>query len=182
MTQNHQANPTPPVQPADLDVTQLTPAPLQMEGEFIFHAPATTVFDAVTDPQNIASWFPTLYDGSTDHSRSENAGNWGAGSKRYCQTRLMGTLNETILHWDYPRAYAYNVKNWTMPIKDHCAVMLVEPLGPSQSRFIWRQYYTPIGLFLKYAFPGMMISMMNRGMADLQQQLGGPGGQMRQVR
>jgi uncharacterized protein YndB with AHSA1/START domain len=165
-----------------LDVSQFTSAPLQMEGEFVFAAPAATVFEQVSSPDNLVAWFPTIYQASGDHSGSETSGQWGAGSKRYCETRLMGTLDETILHWDPPYAYAYTVKNWTMPIKDHCAVMLIEPLGSDRSKLIWRQYYTPIGLFLKYAFPSMMISLMNRGMEQLRQTLGGDGGRMRKVR
>lgn len=166
----------------ELDVNQFTPAPLQMEGEFIFDAPAATVFEHVSSPKDLAVWFPTIYKAASDHSHSATPGEWDVGSKRYCETRLMGTLDETIRHWDPPHAYAYSVKNWIMPIKDHCAVMLVEPLGGDRSKLIWRQYYTPIGLFLKYAFPGMMINMMNQGMEQLRQTLGGPGGQMHKVR
>jgi uncharacterized protein YndB with AHSA1/START domain len=167
---------------AELDVRQFTTAPLQMEGAFMFDAPAEILFEHVSDPQNLATWFPTIHNGSTDHSTSDNQGEWGTGSKRYCETRFMGRLNETILHWDPPYAYAYNVKNWTMPIKDHCAVMLVEPLAANRSKLIWRQYYNPVGLFLKYAFPGMMVSMMNQGMEQLRQTLGGSGGEMRRVK
>ena len=42
-------------------------------------------------------------------------------------------------------------------------------------------YYNPVGLFLKYAFPGMMLGLMNQGMKQLQQKLGGKGSQMHKV-
>ncbi|APB32829.1 hypothetical protein GlitD10_0517 [Gloeomargarita lithophora Alchichica-D10] len=165
----------------DFDVRQFTDAPLQMAGEFIFNASPEVVFDRVASPEGIVSWFPTLYAATGEHSASENGDTWGAGSKRYCNTRLMGTLNETILYWHPPQAYAYSVKNWAMPIKDHCGVMIVEPWGAHQTRFIWHQYYTPVGLFLRYLFPAMMIYMMNQGLEQLRQTLGGTGGQMRKV-
>jgi hypothetical protein len=69
-----------------------------------------------------------------------------------------------------------------MPIKDHGAVMLMEPLEADCSKLIWRQYYNPVGLFLKYTFPGMMVSMMTQGMEQLRQTLGGSGGKMRRVK
>lgn len=165
----------------ELEISQFTSAPLQLEGTFIFDAPADVLFQHISDPNNMSAWFPTMHQGSVDHAVSETDGEWGVGSKRYCQTRLMGTLNETILHWEPPHVYAYNVQNWTMPIKDHCAVMRVESLGENRSQLIWQQYYNPIGLFLKYAFPDLMVTMMNAGMEQLRQTLGGSGGKMRKV-
>ncbi len=167
---------------SDLDVRVFTSAPLQMRGEFQFNAPVTVVFDRVTDPQQLASWFPIITGGKTDHSRSHQPGDWGVGSKRICDTLGMGALDETIRFWQQPYAYAYTVKNWTMPITDHCAVMRVESLGADRSRLIWQQYYRPVGLFLKYLFPHMMILFMNQGMETLRQELGGEGGRMRLVK
>ena len=68
-----------------------------------------------------------------------------------------------------------------MPIDEHCVVMMVESLGPNRSKFVWRQYYNPVGLFLKYAFPRMMLGLMNQGMKQLQQKLGGKDGQIHKV-
>lgn len=166
----------------DLDVRAFTSAPLQMEGKFQFNSPAAVVFDRVTDPQQLATWFPIITGGKVDHSRSNQLGEWGVGSKRICDTLGMGALDETIRYWRRPYAYAYTVKNWTMPITDHCAVMEVHPLGSEGSCLIWRQYYRPVGAFLKYLFPHLMITFMNQGMATLQQELGGTGGRMRLVK
>lgn len=165
-----------------VDVRRFTSAPLQMEGNFLFEASAAEVFERVTDPQQLAGWFPIITGGRTDHSDSEHQGTWGVGSKRYCDTVGMGSLDETILYWQQPYAYAYRVKNWTMPIADHCAVMLVQPLADQGCRLIWRQYYRPVGLFLKYLFPHVMVTMMNQGMESLRRDLGGRGGQMRLVK
>ncbi len=168
-------------QQSDLNGNRWTPAPLHMAGEFVFHTPPEEVFEKLTDPKVIASWFPIVYDGTTDHGQSCNVDNWGEGTKRYCYTRGMGTLDETILHWDAPNSYAYSIKNWMMPIKDHVGIMRVEEMSPGKSVFRWDQYFNLTGLVTRHVFPRVMIGLMNRGMANLARDLGGPGGKMKAV-
>lgn len=157
-----------------------THAPLRMRGTFEFDAPSETVFERVTDPELIGSWFGMVKGGYADHSSSQLPGEWGAGSKRYCQTSGMGTLDETILHWDAPRVCAYNVKSPMMPIKDHVALMVVEPRADGAT-FHWHQYFNYKGLLMRHLFPSMMLTMMNDGLAKLAKQIGGPGGRMKSV-
>lgn len=152
-------------------------APLQMYGTFHFDASQALVFERVTDPALIAEWFAMVRGGSVDHSTSENPGTWGAGSRRLCNTTGMGKLDETILHWNAPESVAYNVKNIMMPVRDHVALMVVEPEGPG-ARLSWHQYFRYTGLVIRHAFPTMMLSMMNSGMAKLANELGGEGGRM----
>ena len=104
------------------------------------------------------------------------------GSKRYCKTAGFGTLDETFLHWDEPRAYVYNVKNFTMPIKDnHAAVMILQPVGEGKTKFTWLQYIEYKGLVMRHIFPHMMRMFMNRGFKSLKDKFGGSGGQMQLV-
>ena len=159
------------------DIRKFTQAPLRMRGSFQFNRNVDDVFAKVTDPQLIASWFGMVKGGSVDHSNSCNAGQWGAGSKRYCNTS-MGLLDESIYHWDAPYLCAYNVKSWSMPIKDHCAVMMIKPLTHDTCELTWLQYFNYKGLVMRHFFPKMMLKMMNGGLADLAEEFGGMGGKM----
>lgn len=160
------------------DVRAFTDAPLRMEGIFNFHAPPSAVWPRVTDPNAIASWFKMITHGDMDHSRSASPGDWGEGSKRMCYTKGMGTLDETIMAYESPHLVAYNVKVWSMPIKDHLAVMRLEETAAG-TRFTWQQYFNFKGLVMRHFFPGMMSGMMTRGMEQLQKEFGGPAGEMR---
>lgn len=164
----------------NFDARRYTTAPLRIYGEMEFHAPVETTFHKMTDPQTIASWFGMVKGGSVDHSRSCNLGDWGAGSKRYCDTR-MGKLDETIHVWEASYLTAYNVKAWSMPVKDHLGVLTLRPLGDERSWVTWSQYFNYKGVVMRNIFPFMMRKMMNDGMAALAKELGGPGGKMRFV-
>ncbi len=164
------------------DVSRWTKAPLRLTGTFQFAAPRDVVFEKVGDPNILASWFPTITGGKLDHGQSCNSGVWGEGSKRLCYTRGMGTIDETVLHWDPPHAYAYTAKNAMMPIKDHVAAMTLTERGPQATELCWDQYFNFEGLVMRHMFPAMMTALMNRGLANLAQELGGAGGRMRIVR
>ena len=169
-------------QAPSFDMRRFTRAPMRLEGTFFFNAPQETVFERVTDPNMIAKWFSSLItNGYVDHTRSEKPGDWGAGTKRYCTLTDGGVLDETILHWAAPYICVYTVKNKSMPIKSHAAVMLVEPLGAGRSVFTWRQYFDLTGVVKRLIFPGMMRSMMTKGVNTLARELGGEGGAMRKA-
>ncbi|MBK6916803.1 MAG: SRPBCC family protein [Deltaproteobacteria bacterium] len=159
-------------------VRRHTEAPLRMTGSFVFDADTATVFEQVTDPARIAEWFGLVKGGSFDHAGSCNPGTLGAGTRRVCHTRGMGDLDETFFYYDAPYACVYRVKNAMMPVVDHAAVMVLEPLGPSRTRFTWQQYYNLKGVMMRFVFPSMLRSMMNRGLATLTRQLGGEPSEM----
>ena len=69
-----------------------------------------------------------------------------------------------------------------MPIKDHCAVLMVEPVSDRQSRVSWSQYFNYKGLIMQTIFTFMMRNMMNEGIQALTRQPGGAGGSMNIVR
>ena len=72
-------------QAPSFDMRRFTRAPMRLEGTFFFNAPQETAFERVTDPNMIAKWFSSLItNGYVDHTGSENPGDWGAGTKRYC--------------------------------------------------------------------------------------------------
>lgn len=164
--------------PTPVDPKRYTDAPLRMRGRFVFAAPASTVFDRVTDPRHLASWFPTIHGGEVDHSASERPGGWGAGSKRYCHARGMGTLDETVVVYEPPRAFAYRVRNRMMPIRDHLAVMHLTDGAGGGTVLEWHQYFHLTGIVRRRVFPTMMAMLMTRGMNRLARELGGEGGRM----
>lgn len=164
-----------------LDIKDFTEAPLRLAGTFGFDCAPEALWPVVTEASGIASWLPIISGGSHDNSTSDHPGVCGVGSKRYCQTVGMGVLDETILHFDAPRACVYNVKNAMMPIRDHAAVMVLEPEAGGGTRFTWHQYYRDKGLVMKWIFPHMMTTFINFGMRELTRRFGGAGGRMRIV-
>lgn len=164
------------------DAARWTNAPMRMTGTFHFAASRVVVFEKVGDPKILASWFPTIYGGELDHAQSCNIGEWGEGSNRRCYAHGMGTIDETVLFWDPPGAYAYTAKNTMMPIKDHVAAMSLSEIGLNETLLRWDQYFNFKGLVMRHVFPSMMTTLMNRGMATLAKELGGRGGRMRVVK
>ncbi|UWR21745.1 SRPBCC family protein [Sulfitobacter sp. S190] len=163
------------------EVRRITQAPLRMAGTFDFAVPAEVLFPRISEPAQMAAWFPLLKGGKLDHATSQDAGDWGEGSKRQCYTNGMGTLYETIHYWDAPNAYTYEVKNFMMPITDHLALMAITPNGRGGVLMTWHQYFNLKGIAMRHMFPTMMLGMMNKGMATLAKDLGGEGGRITRV-
>ena len=91
----------------------------------------------------------------------------------------MGTLDETILYWDQPRAYVFNAKNIFLPIKDHAGAMTLDQLAPNKTQFTWAIHFEYKGLIMRHIMPSMMVMFMNLGLNGLAKKLGGKGGKMR---
>ncbi|MEE9322567.1 MAG: SRPBCC family protein [Granulosicoccus sp.] len=164
-------------------VRQFTAAPLRLSCEAEFDAEPKVLFNRVSEPSEIAKWFAMIRRGETNHSTSSALGEeWGAGSTRTCYTNGMGTLYETIRYWDAPHAYAYEVKNLIMPVRNHLALMRVVSNNNGGSKFLWNHYFDFKGVAMRYVFPAMMATMVNQGMKKLSKELGGPGGHMRVVK
>ncbi|SHH80943.1 SRPBCC family protein [Cognatishimia maritima] len=162
-------------------VRRITKAPLRMAGSFDFAVSQEVLFPRISEPEEMAKWFPLLKGGDLDHTTSKASGDWGEGSKRQCYTNGMGTLFETIHYIDAPNAYTYEVKNFMMPIKDHLALMALTPNGTGGTTMYWHQYFNLKGIAMRHMFPTMMLGMMNRGMATLAKELGGKGGRIKRV-
>ncbi len=159
------------------DVRKYTDAKLQMKGSFHFSCSPETLFEYVSNPERIAEWFGMIKGGNFNHDNSSNDGALGEGSLRVCNTS-MGTLNETIYFIEQPYIVAYNVQSWSMPVKDHCAVMIIEPQDDGSCILVWLQYFNYKGFIMRRMFPAMMLKMMNDGMQKLREKLGGNGGKM----
>lgn len=158
-----------------------TTAPRRIVGRFIFHASVELVFERMTDPNQIAGWMGPITGGSTDHSRSETTGDWGAGSKRYCETSNMGLLDETIAEWRRPSFVVYKIENEKMPITNHAAYMRFVSAGSQRAEVEWAQYFDFKPGLMRFVFPAMMRKMMRDGMTSLRAELGGEPGEVRRA-
>jgi hypothetical protein len=157
--------------------------PLRLAGKLHFACPPAVLWPDVAFAEGIATWLPIITGGRAEHAAAEPAhqGEWANGSKRYCDTIGMGTLDETILHWDQPRACAYNLKNPFMPITRHAGVMLLEHDGAGGTWFYWLHYHDPKGVELRHVFRPVMVGLMNFGLRKLVKKHGGRGGAMAHV-
>jgi len=162
------------------DLRAHTDAPLRLEGEFHFSAPPHELFPRLTDPKAIAGWFGMVRGGHLDHSASCNQGEWGSGSKRFCRS-TMGTLEETVYSYEAPYVTAYNVRNWSMPMENHCAVMFVEPTPDGGTKLTWRHYFNDKGRIIRHFIPKVMARLINVGMSNLGNEMGGHGGTMKVI-
>ncbi|MEM7270693.1 MAG: SRPBCC family protein [Pseudomonadota bacterium] len=158
-----------------------TSAPRRIVGNFVFYAGVETVFERMTDPNQIAGWMGPISHGSVDHSASENAGDWGAGSKRFCHTTNMGVLDESIAEFRPLSFVVYKIKHDKMPIKDHTGYMRFTADGPRRTEVEWAQYFNFKPGLMRFLFPMMMRKMMNDGMVELRKELGGEPGAARSV-
>lgn len=158
---------------AGVDVRLHTKAPMKMRGVFEFNCSPEKLWPLISTANGIASWFPIISGGRHDNTSSQSVNECDVGAKRYCQTVGMGQLDETILHWDPPHAYAYNVRNKMMPIKNHLAVMIVEPTSGGRCRLTWLQYFDYKGVVMRHLFPAMMLTPMNIGLRALIKRLDG---------
>jgi len=153
-----------------------------MTGMFEFDAAQAHLFERVSNPVAMATWFPLLKGGDLDHAPSATAGDWGEGSQRTCYTNGMGTLHETIHYWDAPNAYTYEVRNFMMPLSQHLALMACFERRGGGTILVWNQYFELTGIAMRHAFPTVMLNLMNVGMKRLAKDLGGAGGRMSAVR
>jgi len=165
---------------SQLNVAQHTSAPLRLDGEFLFAVPPHELFPKLTEPSAIARWFGWVKSGHTDHSGSCNEGAWGTGSIRYCRSTL-GTLEETLHAFEAPYLSAFSVKHWSLPMKDHYSVMLLEPLTTGGTRLIWRHYFNDSTPLLGRIMPKVLAAMINTAIRNLGNETGGSGGRMRVV-
>lgn len=147
-----------------------TQAPLRIRGRFMFESAPAQVFAHLNDPDLISGWCGMIRSGSADHSQSCNAGTWE-----------MGELNESVHHYDAPVASVYSVHSAASPIENHAGLLLLEPTL-SGCVLEWSPFFDFRGLALEHMFPMLMVGMMNRGLGELQKQLGGQGGAMAVVR
>lgn len=160
------------------DPTKFTTAPLRIERTKRFEAPADQVFAKIVDHQAMVGWVPMLTAVRLEHGGSTAPGDCGVGTVRHCSVQGMGNVDETIIHWDPPRSWAYKVSAKGMPTKDHVATMAVQPDGAGGTVLVWRHYFNYKGFVVRWMFPFMFKAMLGRALENLRKELSmkAPGG------
>lgn len=172
---------TQPQSAVEFDPRRFTSAPLRMEGVVRFDAPPERVFAKIADHQGMVGWVPMMKSVRVDHLGSAAPGTCGVGSVRHCSVQGMGQIRETIVYWEPPRGYAYRAAAKMMPTKNHLAVMLVRSDQCGGSLLIWRHYFHYKGFMMRWMFPFMFTSMMNKAIDNLRKELGGQRTKVRRV-
>lgn len=157
-----------------LDVDQLTAAPLQIVMMARLNLPPAQTFDLVS--RQLPKWISQVPHVAWDHSHSAAAGQCGPGSVRQCAFGK-DQIFEDIKYWQEGRVYAYSVdpdrSTAPFPIKHHLGVFIVESDGNGGSLVTWRQYFNrKFSLMAPMAGFGMR-RIMKPGLEKLVAQHGG---------
>lgn len=127
-----------------LNVTKFTDAPQQLQFSKKINAPITDVWKIVSDHKGMTQWVPMIK--HVDLVVPDKQGVWGEGCERHCQFGG-DVLEEKIVHWDPPYAYAYRISDMHI-VKDHLGhIGLSEKL--EGTLVTWTQYFIPQGNFVK---------------------------------
>lgn len=171
--------------PDQFDITRHSPAPLRMEAKAGFNASPAKLFSTLSNPHAVASWVPLMQSLHMDHGANGNGAECGVGSVRHCAMRGMGELNETIVWWNPPHGYAFQVSakiKMILPTEDHVSVMFVEPGGKGGSILTWQHYFNWRGSLMRHMAAVMLPMMMNTALNNIRRELGGAGGKMYMVK
>ncbi|HEY3326657.1 MAG TPA: SRPBCC family protein [Novimethylophilus sp.] len=167
------------------NITKYSQAPLRMEAKAGFSASPEKLFTTISSPHAVASWVPLMLSLSMEYGTAGSGTECGVGSVRHCAMRGMGELNETIVWWNPPHGYAFQVSTkikMMLPTEDHVSVMFVEPDGNGGSMLTWQHYFNWRGLLMRHMAAVMLPMMMNTALNNIRRELGGAGGKMRRVR
>jgi uncharacterized protein YndB with AHSA1/START domain len=160
-------------------------APLRFEGIGYYDVPPERMFAAISDPTALSKWLPMLKSLHMNHAGSANGpAVCGVGSERSCSFSMMGDVTERVIWWNSPHGYAFSFqpKNKMMvPTQNHAVVFQVEPHGNGGSKFVFRTHFDWQPGIMRFMAARMMPMMLNMGLANLKNQLGGKGGKFRRV-
>lgn len=167
------------------NIAKYSRAPLRMEAKAGFDASPEKLFTTISSPHAVASWVPLMQSLHMEHGETGNGAECGVGSVRHCAMRGMGELNETIVWWNPPHGYAFQVSTkikMMLPTEDHVSVMLVKPDGKGGSILTWQHYFNWRGLLMRHMAAVMLPMMMNTALNNIRRELGGAGGKMYMVK
>ncbi len=141
-------------------------SPLRASTQVYLEASAEDVFDYISNSSSLPQWMPGLVSVVYDHSNSAVPGVWDKGSRR---TLMFGDQEETeiIVQYDYPNVIAYQITAG-VPVKNHLAVMTVEPNKNEGSLLTWYQYFDlePSSLY-GWVMPFLVRRFLHDGQAQL---------------
>ena len=146
------------------DVAQLTSTPLQLEKVVRLDAPQTTVFEALSNHEIWPQIFPWVHEVSIDNTEAivEN----GLGARRICNFGNNMILEEIIVGWHPPYAYAYAGLDETHPFGmiGHVGVVSCQANNHQITTLTWQHYFDHCNL-------AAMLLQLNNTMSTAVQNL-----------
>lgn len=141
-------------------------SPLRASTQVYLEASTEDIFDYISNSASLPQWMPGLVSVTYDHSDSAVPGVLAEGSRR---TLMFGDQEETeiIVQYDYPKVIAYQITAG-VPVKNHLAVMIVEPDKNEGSLLTWYQYFDLESSSLYgWVMPFLVRRFLNDGQAQL---------------
>lgn len=123
------------------EVAQLTSAQLQFEKVARLQTPQSVVFAALSNHQQWPRLFPWVHTVSVDNSQAIVPN--GLGARRICHFGPNLVLEELIVGWYPPHAYAYAGLEESHPfgMQGHVAAILCQPEGEQATALTWQHYF-----------------------------------------
>ncbi|MEM9216120.1 MAG: SRPBCC family protein [Cyanobacteria bacterium P01_F01_bin.150] len=121
------------------EVVMTPSSPLRASTQIYLNRPVEEVFDYLSNSSSLPQWMPGLVSVTYEHGDSAVPGSLAQGSQR---TMMFGEQmeTETIVQYKRPHVIAYQITAG-VPLKNHLAVMMVEPDGDDDSLLTWHQYF-----------------------------------------
>ena len=141
------------------DVDSVTNAPLQLVQYAQLDASHESVFETVSDHASLHKFTRTIQHIDIDNSNTAVRQGCDIGTLRYCHTPLRMTIQETIVCWQPPLMYGYQIKNFQKVLPDHLGLVLTEPMGDSKTLLTWRTYFNGrmVGGYFARATLGLIL-------------------------
>lgn len=123
------------------EVTQLTSAQLQLEKMARLRAPQSVVFETLSNHQQWPRLFPWVHTVSIDNSQAIVPN--GLGARRICHFGNNLVLEEIIVGWHPPQAYAYAGLEESHPfgMQDHVAAIICQSEDDHTTTLTWQHYF-----------------------------------------
>ena len=141
-----------------------TDAPAQLRKSHYIEVPIEDVWAIVSDHGGMTQWMPMI--SHVELTRANGAGEFAEGCERECQFGP-DLLHETIVFWDAPYGYAYQIADMRL-VQKHVGYLQLIPTG-SGTEVIWTQYFYPNGNFVLNFLSRriMMPSVMSKALKNL---------------
>ncbi len=145
-------------------------SPLRFSQSVVLSTPVETIFDLVSSHVHLCDLIPNLHSVHVEMGMSEGAA--GVGMVRWCDFGNDMWIEEKIVLWDPPNAFAYQiVAPNPFGLTDHLALIHCCPTD-SGSRLTWQQHYHHADLT---SMDALMVSMMDGLMMNLSQRYNDSG-------
>ncbi len=133
----------------------------QLTAVVILNAPPPEIYRAATEIDQMVSWMAGLQSGEYEARGQDEP--IGVGMIRRLSFGSVADVEE-IIAAEPPSLFAYQITGG-MPVTNHLAVMLLEPVGDGSTQFSWHQYFdgsalSPLAMIRKRQVNGFVSSSL----------------------